>query len=52
MKLLPDCEFCFLKGGSTDYGWRYDNYGNMTDYYAELYEIFGYENFRENISWW
>ena len=52
MKALPDCEFCFLKGGSTDYGWRYDNYGNMTDYYAELYEIFGYENFRENISWW
>ena len=52
MKLLPDCEFCFLKGGSTDYGWRYDDYGNMTDYYKELYEIFGYENFRDNISWW
>ncbi|MCR4607918.1 MAG: hypothetical protein K5771_09355 [Oscillospiraceae bacterium] len=52
VNLLPDCEFCFTKGGSTDYGWRYDNYGNMTDYYAELYEIFGYENFRDNISWW
>ena len=51
-KLLPDCEFSFTKGGSTDYGWRYDNYGNMTEYYAELYEIFGYENFRDNISWW
>ncbi len=50
--LLPDCEFSFTKGGSTDYGWRYDDYGNMTEYYAELYEIFGYENFRDNISWW
>lgn len=50
--LMPDCEFCFTRGGSTDYGWRYDNNGNMTEYYAELYEIFGYENFRDNISWW
>lgn len=52
MKQLPDCEFSFLRGGSTDYGWRYDDAGNMTEYYAELYEIFGYENFWDNISWW
>ena len=52
MRLMPDCTFCFERITSTGKGWRYDSNGNINEYYAEVYEIFGYDDWRENISYW
>lgn len=52
MALMPDCSFCFDRITSTGKGWRFDDKGNINEYYAEVYEIFGYDDWRENISYW
>jgi len=43
-ELHPDCDATFLYGGDpTDFGWRYDRYGEETERYALLRRQIGYK---------
>ena len=52
MERLPDCEFCFAYVESTGNYWRWNADGSKNEIYAQVDEIFDYENFRDNLSWW
>lgn len=52
MALMPDCEFCFARITSTGNHWRFNADGSRNEYYEELAQIFGYDNWRDNISYW
>ena len=51
-ELLPDCEFYFGNSDSTGNHWRYAKDGSKVDTYEWLSSIFGYDNWRDYITYW
>lgn len=51
-ELMPDCSFCFAYVEPTGNHWRFNDDGSRVDEYEWISQIFGYDDWRDNITYW